>query len=658
MKPGSRGPGFLLSDMLQVQNLTKQFSGRTLFEDVTWNVSIGDRVGLAGPNGSGKTTLLRLMTGAEQPDKGSVTMPRQTTVGYLPQDGLMHSGKTLREEALSAFASVLALGVEISLLEHRMADLDPESPEHGEVITRYGECRDEWDRHGGFSIEARAEEVLLGLGFRSSELDRKTETFSGGWQMRIALAKLLLQKPNLLLLDEPTNHLDLEARNWLEGYLEAYPDAVVLVSHDRYFLDRVVTRIAEIDRRKLVDYTGNYSRFLEVSAANLAELRAKAARQQEEMERTKRFVERFRYKATKAKQVQSRVKMLEKIDIIEVPSERKLMKLRLPEPERPGRVVVELSRVAKRYGDTQVFAGADLVIERGERLALVGPNGVGKSTLMRLLAQVETPDSGTVKLGHKAATGYFSQERYDLDEDKTVLENMNERASIAMVPQLRSILGAFLFHGDDVDKRVKVLSGGEKSRLALARMLLQPANVLLLDEPTNHLDLDSKAILLEALQAYKGTLVFVSHDRYFLDELSTKVAEIGGGEIRLHWGGYSDFLRAKEKEVMGEPPVTLEMPALEPEPKPVSEPPKPPPPAPAVSKNRARVLQQKAGELESRIEETEIAIASLEGRMAVPGFYDDAESAGGIVKTHEDLKAKLEKLYREWETISEKVPAG
>ncbi len=653
--------------MLQVQNLTKQFSGRTLFEDVTWNVSTGDRVGLAGPNGSGKTTLLRLMMGTEQADKGTVTMPRQTTVGYLPQDGLLHAGKTLREEALSAFASVLALGVEIEKLEHRMAELDPDSPEHEAVITRYGECRDEWDHHGGFSIEARAEEVLLGLGFRPAELGRKTETFSGGWQMRIALAKLLLQKPSLLLLDEPTNHLDLEARNWLEDYLEAYPHAVVLVSHDRYFLDRVVTRITEIDRRKLVDYTGNYSRFLEQSAANLLELRARAARQQEELEKQKRFIERFRYKATKAKQVQSRVKMLEKIDVIEVPPERKLMKLRLPEPERPGRVVMELTRVAKRYGDVQVFESADLVIERGERLALVGPNGVGKSTLMRLLAQSEPPDSGTVKLGHKAATGYFSQERYDLDEDKTVLENMNESASIAMVPQLRSILGAFLFHGDDVDKKVKVLSGGEKSRLALARMLLQPANVLLLDEPTNHLDLDSKAILLEALQSYKGTLVFVSHDRYFLDELSTKVAEIGSGEIRLHWGGYKDFLRAKEKETLGEAPPSLEPLAVEaemvPPPPPEApekpEPPKPPPSAaPTLSKNQARALQQKAEQLEARIEETEIAIASLEGRMSVPGFYDDADSAAGIVKTHEELKAKLEKLYREWETLSEKVPAG
>ncbi|MGH9322937.1 MAG: ABC-F family ATP-binding cassette domain-containing protein, partial [Vicinamibacteria bacterium] len=467
--------------MLQVQALSKAFQGRTLFEDVTWNVSTGDRIGLTGPNGAGKTTLLRLMTGEESADKGNITTPRGTTIGYLPQDGLTHAGKSLRDEALTAFRHVLTLGEEIARLEERMSSLDPESPEHDEVISRYGECRDEWDRHGGFSIEARAEEVLLGLGFKVSELDRDTETFSGGWQMRLALGKLLLQQPDLLLLDEPTNHLDLEARNWLEDYLEAYPYAVVLVSHDRYFLDRVVTRITEIDRRKLVDYTGNYTRYLETRAATLAELRARASRQQEEIERTKRFIDRFRYKATKAKQVQSRVKTLEKVQVIEVPPERKLMKLRLPEPERPGRVVIELSRVRKSYGETRVLDGADLVLERGERFALVGPNGVGKSTLMRLLAAAEAPDSGAIKLGHKVATGYFSQDRFDLDEDKTVLENMNESASIAMVPQLRNILGAFLFHGDDVDKKVKVLSGGERSRLALARMLLQPSNVLLLD---------------------------------------------------------------------------------------------------------------------------------------------------------------------------------
>jgi ATP-binding cassette subfamily F protein 3 len=647
--------------MLQVQNLTKGFQGRTLLSEVTWSLSAGDRVGLTGPNGSGKTTLLRLLTGEEHPDSGSITMPRGTTAGYLPQDGLSHKGKSLREEALSAFAAVLALGEEMAELEERMSTLAPDSPDQEKVIARYGECREEWDRRGGFEIEARTEQVLLGLGFRVNEFDRATETFSGGWQMRIALAKLLLMQPSLLLLDEPTNHLDLEARNWLEDYLVAYPHGVVLVSHDRYFLDRVVTRITEIDRRKLVDYTGNYTRYLEVRAATLAELRARASAQKEEIERTKKFIDRFRYKATKAKQVQSRVKALEKIEIIEVPAERKLMRLRLPEPERPGRLVLELKGVEKSYGPTVVFGGVDFVVERGERLALVGPNGVGKSTLMRLLAGAEPPDAGAIKLGHKSRTGYFSQDRYDLDENKTVLENMTEGAPLSMIPQLRNILGAFLFHGDDVDKKVKVLSGGEKSRLALARMLLQPANVLLLDEPTNHLDLDSKAILLEALAAYKGTIVFVSHDRYFLDELATKVAEVGGGTVRLHWGGYADFLRAKEREALAattpEPAPESPVPEI-----PAQAPVPPPPPKKAagrvVSKNQMRTLQEKVDDLEARIDETETAIASLEGRMTVPGFYDGSENASSIVKTHEELKARLEGLYREWESLSENVPAS
>lgn len=640
--------------MLQINGLTKAFAGRTLFEDVTWNVSEGDRVGLAGPNGSGKTTLLRMLTRTEPVDGGKVTTPRGTTVGYLPQDGLRHRGKTLRAETLLAFEKVLAIGEEIKKLEEQMSALDPSSEEHGEVIERYGECRDEWDRQSGFSLESRAEEVLFGLGFTEDELDAPTESFSGGWQMRIALAKLLLAQPNLLLLDEPTNHLDLEARTWLEGFLAAYPHAIVLVSHDRYFLDRVVTRITEIDRRKLVDYTGNYSDYLDTRAKALAELRAKATRQQEEIDRTRRFIDKFRYKASKAKQVQSRIKMLEKMKKIEIPPERKLMKLRLPEVERSGRVVLELEDVRKSYGDNHVFTGANLIIERGERMALVGPNGVGKSTLMRLLANVENPDGGEIKLGHNVKTGYFSQDRYDLDEERTVLENMTEGASVEMIPRLRNLLGAFLFHGDDVDKKVKVLSGGEKSRLALARMLLRPANVLLLDEPTNHLDLDSKEILLDALKTYQGTLVFVSHDRYFLDELSTKVTEIANGQVHVHWGGYSDYLRSLED--------VAEEPAAAPEPLSTSKPDTDDTAATkakgkALSKNEARRIQERLEEIELNISETEFAIDSLEGRMAVPGFYDDPETANQVVKTHEDLKAKLKSLYREWDELAQKATA-
>ena len=649
--------------MLQINGVTKGFAGRVLFEDVTWNVSDGDRVGLAGPNGSGKTTLLRMLTRAESPDAGKLSMPRGTTVGYLPQDGLTHSGKSLREETLQAFEKVLAIGEELKTLEEKMSASEPESAEHQKVLERYGECRDEWDRRGGFTIESQVEEVLLGLGFKQTDFESPTENFSGGWQMRIALAKLLLTQPNLLLLDEPTNHLDLEARNWLEDFLANYPHAIILVSHDRYFLDRVVTRIAEIDRRKLVDYTGNYSTYLETRAKALVELRAKASRQQEEIDRTRRFIEKFRYKATKAKQVQSRVKMLEKMEKIEVPPERKLLRLRLPEVERSGRVVLELGKVHKSYGDNHVFNGCDLLIERGERMALVGPNGVGKSTLMRLLSGAEAPDDGELKCGHNVKTGYFSQERYDLDEERTVLENMTDGAPIEMIPRLRNLLGAFLFHGDDVDKKVKVLSGGEKSRLALARLLLRPANVLLLDEPTNHLDLDSKAILLDALKEYKGTLVFVSHDRYFLDELSTKVTEIADGEVHVHWGGYPDFMRSKEvvpdkrdreaDVATGDVEVTTPKPS---KPKRASDP-KPQAKGKKFSKNQAREIQERLEEIELAISETEIGVDSLEGRMAVPGFYDDAEAANQVVKTHEELKAKLKSLYKEWEELAQKATA-
>ena len=636
--------------MLQIQSLTKAYAGRVLFEDVTWNVSDGDRVGLAGPNGSGKTTLLRMFVRSESPDSGKVSTPRGTTVGYLPQEGLAHSGKTLRAETLTAFEKLLAMGEEMSELEEQMGEVDASSAEHARILERYGECRDEWDRRGGFSIESRTEEVLLGLGFKTEELDAPTETFSGGWQMRIALAKLLLSQPNLLLLDEPTNHLDLEARNWLEDYLANYPHTIVLVSHDRYFIDQVVTRITAIDRRRLVDYTGNYSTFLKTRASTLAELRAKAARQQEEIEKTERFINKFRYKATKAKQVQSRVKMLEKIEKIDLPLERKLIRLRLPEVDRSGRVVLELENIHKSYGENHVFNGANLLVERGERMALVGPNGVGKSTLMRLLSESEEVDSGKLRLGHNVKTGYFSQDRYDLDEERTVLENMTDGAPTEMIPRLRSLLGAFLFHGDDVDKKVRVLSGGEKSRLALARMLLRPANVLLLDEPSNHLDLDSKEVLLDALRAYKGTLVFVSHDRYLLDELSTKVAEIADGHIQVHWGGYPDFIRAKDAQLETPDAVKKEI-IEEPVPSKVSAEGK------ALSKNKARAIQERLEEIEMTISETEIGIDSLEGRMSVAGFYDDDQAAADVVKTHEDLKAQLKALYEEWEELAQKASA-
>jgi ATP-binding cassette subfamily F protein 3 len=513
------------------------------------------------------------------------------------------------------------------------------------VLQRYGEVQEAWERGGGFSLDARVGEVLNGLGFQQREFADRIETFSGGWQMRIALAKLLLERPNLLLLDEPTNHLDLEARNWLEDYLAGYPHAVVLVSHDRFFLDRVVTRITEIDRRRLVDYTGNYSQYLETREAKHTELRSRAARQQEEIERIKRFIERFRAKATKAAQVQSRVKMLEKMERIEVPPERKLMALRLPEPPRTGRIVLELQKVNKSYGDKVVFRDTDLLVERGDKVALVGPNGAGKSTLMRLLAGDEPPDSGKRKLGSNAAVSFFSQERaHNLNESATVLENMMEASPVDWIPRLRTILGAFLFHGDDVDKKVKILSGGEESRLALAKMLLRTSNVLLLDEPTNHLDLDSKEILLLALKQYKGTVVFVSHDRYFIDELSNKILEVGGGSTELYWGNYEDYLRAKTEMN----PTEDSAPRCEKKAVPIKSTQKT-----TTSKNQARRMREQLEKLEEAIAETETAIASLEGRMSVSGFYDDSTTSNEILATHQSLKDQLETQLEEWEALAE-----
>jgi ATP-binding cassette subfamily F protein 3 len=636
--------------MLQVKDLAKAYGGQSLFEDVTWHVSTGDRVGLTGPNGAGKTTLFRILAGLERADRGEVTVPRGTTVGFLPQEGLTHQGRSLHQEAMSVFAEVLALQDEQRQLEEAMGRLDPESAESRAVLKRYGECQELWDRKGGFSLEARVDQVLRGLGFTSEDFSLPTETFSGGWQMRIALAKLLLSQPSLLLLDEPTNHLDLEARNWLEDYLAAYPHAVVLVSHDRYFLDRVVTRITVIDRRRLVDYPGNYSGFLAAHAREMEELRARAAHQEEERERIQRFIDRFRYKATKAAQVQSRVKMLEKMQPIEVPPERKPMTLRLPAPPRSGRIVVELKKAGKRYGAKEVFRELDLLVERGEKVALVGPNGAGKSTLTRLLGGVEAVDCGERRYGANVTVAYFGQDRsQDLDEEKTVLGELMDVAPLAMVPKLRTILGAFLFRGDDVDKKVKVLSGGEKSRLALAKMLLRPTNLLVMDEPTNHLDLDSKEVLLEALQAFSGTVVIVSHDRHFIDELATRTAAVGGGTVRMYWGNYEDYLRAKESEDLRESaapePAAKDKPSSSPARREGGRPGR----RPAVKRKDER---KEIERLEQAIADMETAVASLEGRMAVPGFYDDRKGAEQVVVTHQSLKAELDKLYREWETLA------
>ena len=542
--------------MLHISNLHKAFGDRVLFDKVSWQLQPGQRVGLCGPNGAGKTTLLKMLSGEVEADAGEIARPNGLTVGYLPQDGLTHTGRTLYEEASRAFESLLALQKELRELEVRLGDTSLSATEHDAALARYSEVQTAFQDRDGYGIEAKVDAVLRGLGFEGTDFEKPTETFSGGWQMRIALAKLLLRRPRLLLLDEPTNHLDLEARNWLEEFLVDYPDAVVLVSHDRYFLDSVVTEIAEVGLRTLTEFRGTYSAYLTEREARIARLREAKKRQDEEVARMRLFIDRFRYKATKAKQVQSRVKMLEKITPIEVPAARKRVHFKFPASAKSGRTVVELRDVAKAYGDVRVFERANVHIERGDRVALVGPNGAGKSTLMRMLSGVEAPDRGERIEGYRVITQYFAQdEAVRLDGSLTVYETLASGSPVDMVPAIRNILGGFLFTEDDVYKRVKVLSGGERTRLAVARMLLRPSNTLILDEPTNHLDIDSTDVLLDALTDYGGTLIFVSHDRYFVDRLATKIIDIGHGEAALYPGNYEEFRWSREQASDGRTPA-------------------------------------------------------------------------------------------------------
>ncbi|MEQ1871855.1 MAG: ABC-F family ATP-binding cassette domain-containing protein, partial [Vicinamibacterales bacterium] len=529
--------------MIQLSELTKTFGDRTLFDHVTWQINARERVGLCGPNGAGKTTLLKMMAGLEEPDSGGVLKPSGLTVGYLPQDGLSHTGRTVFDEASSGFAELLQIKGEMHDIEHRLGDVSIPEDEHNTMLERYSTLQDRFRLGEGYSIELKTATVLQGLGFKPSDAERPTETFSGGWQMRIALAKLLLRAPNLLLLDEPTNHLDLDARNWLEEYLNAYPHAVILVSHDRFFLDAVVTRIADLTLRTLTDYVGNYSDYLLAHEARMDALRKAKHEQDEEVARVKMFIDRFRYQATKAAQVQSRIKMLEKVVPIEVPLERKKIHFDFPTCGKSGRTVLEIKQAKKAYGAVTVFDRLNLHIERGDRIALVGPNGVGKSTLMRMLSGEEPPDGGERIEGHNVVSQYFAQdEATRMDPAPTVYETLADGSPLHMVPTIRNILGGFLFSGDDIYKRVRVLSGGERTRLAVARMLLRPSNTLLLDEPTNHLDLDSKEVLLDALVDYGGTLIFVSHDRYFVERLATKIIEVGRGTVTVYPGTYKEFL--------------------------------------------------------------------------------------------------------------------
>jgi ATP-binding cassette subfamily F protein 3 len=546
----------LARSMVSLSGIFKAFGGQQVLSDVTWAVADGSRVGLAGPNGAGKSTLLRILAGEVEPDRGAVALPKGARVGYLPQHIYGVRGVSVVAQAMTAFAELHELEARRAALEHELATVDPADAGYGGVMERYMAVCEEWEHRGRYDTEAEAETVLHGLGFVDADMDRDCGELSGGWQMRVALATLLLKRPDVLLLDEPTNYLDLEARTWLEEFLVAYPGTVILVAHDRYFLDVAVDHIAEVLHGRVTDYPMNYTRYL-IERENRLELaRAAYANQQEEIERIEAFISRFRYQASKAALVQSRVKQLEKIERLPPPEgHERTLKIRLPEAKRSGRVVLELQGAVKRYGERTIYDGVDLLIERGQRVALVGPNGAGKTTLLKILAGVLPLDGGVCKLGEKVQLGYFAQDHAEmLSENRTVLEEMMRAASLDAAPFVRAMLGAFLFSGDAVDKRIGVLSGGERSRLALAKLLLSPANCLLLDEPTNHLDLTAKEVLLDALKSYGGTIIIVAHDRYLLDELPTQVLEVGAGHAVRYLGNYEDYVRAKANAAAQPPP--------------------------------------------------------------------------------------------------------
>ena len=646
-----------------------------LFLEADWLIRNDEKTALVGANGTGKSTLMKVLAGMEALDYGSLDRTRGISIGYLPQEGLQLSGRTVFEECLTVFDELHKMQRESERLAGQMAELDHESTEYDSVAERYSLLQDRFHVLDGYALDAQVGSVLTGLGFGKEDWARRTEEFSGGWQMRIALAKLLLARPNLLLLDEPTNHLDLESRNWLEDYLQSYPFGYILISHDRYFLDVTIDRTVEIWNKRLTIYQGNYTKYLKQKDERREQLMAGYRNQRERIEHLEAFINRFRYQATKAKQVQSRIKELEKIERIEVPDEEPVIHFKFPQPPPSGRLVAEAEGLAKSYGPKKVFSGVRFNVERGDRVALVGINGAGKSTLIKLLTGAEAPTAGSVRLGHNVVAEYFAQDQYKvLDPEARMLDDISRAALRIPEVTLRSLLGCFLFSGDEVFKRLGVLSGGERNRYALARILVSPSNFLLLDEPTNHLDMHAKDVLLEALAVYSGTVIFVSHDRYFIDRLATRVLEVENGAIVAYDGNYEDYLRKKTALTAG---------THEPEPKqlaankttPVAEKAGPTgttivieggfersgsPARPHGARvRRLNPIKQKQMEdrcafLEEEIPRVESAIEHTEEQL---GVYVSAAETLRLTKLSEELRFQLASLSAEWEELMGQLDA-
>jgi len=634
--------------MISLDNLTVSYGGWTLFDNISFLINPKDRIGLVGKNGAGKTTLLRIITGEQQPTSGAVTLNGDCTIGYLPQTMRVADTTTLAEETAKAFEEVLRLEAEIEALTREIAErTDYESSEYEQLLHRLNDAQDHYHILGGETRDADIEKTLLGLGFKRSDFGRATSEFSGGWRMRIELAKLLLRRPSIFLLDEPTNHLDIESIQWLEEYLRNYNGAVLLISHDRAFLDNVTTRTVEISLGKAYDYKVPYSRYVVLRAERRAQQMAAYENQQRMIEKTEEFIEKFRYKPTKSNQVQSRIKQLDRLERIEVEEEDlATLNIKFPPAPRSGQIVAEIKEAGMSFGSKHVFSGANFTIERGDKIALVGRNGEGKTTLARMIVGQLTPTEGSIRVGANVNIGYYAQNQEDLmNGDFTVYDTLDRVAVGDVRTRLRDILGAFLFRGEDIDKKVKVLSGGERARLAMARLMLEPYNLLILDEPTNHMDMRSKDILKNAIMKYDGTVIVVSHDREFLDGMVSKVYEFRNGGVREYLGGIYYFLEKRKLESLQEV-ERKDAPAKEAAPK-------------ASSSGKLTYEQKKEQEkllrkLRKAVETIEASLADLEKKIADYDrkFAEATQYNEADYKAYNELKAEYDHQMHEWEKAS------
>ena len=634
--------------MISLDNLTVSYGGWTLFDGISFLINEKDRIGLVGKNGAGKTTLLRIITGEQQPTEGVVSINGECTIGYLPQQMRVADTTTLKAETEKAFDEVLRLEAEIASLTTQIAErTDYESEEYADLLHKLNDAQDHYHILGGDTREADIEKTLLGLGFKRTDFDRATSEFSGGWRMRIELAKLLLRRPSIFLLDEPTNHLDIESIQWLEEYLRNYNGAVLLISHDRAFLDNVTTRTVELSLGHIYDYKVPYSKFVELRAERRAQQMAAYENQQKLIEKTEEFIEKFRYKPTKSNQVQSRIKQLEKLERIEVEEEDlATLNIKFPPAPRSGQIVAEIKDVGKSFGEKHIFSGANFTIERGQKIALVGRNGEGKTTMARMIIGELEQTEGTIKLGANVNIGYYAQNQDDLmDGEFTVFDTLDRVAVGDIRTRLRDILGAFLFRGEDIDKKVKVLSGGERSRLAMARLMLEPYNLLVLDEPTNHMDMRSKDILKRAIQKYDGTVIVVSHDRDFLDGMVEKIYEFRDGGVKEYLGGIYYFLEKRKVESLQdierkETPTNTTSNKEASSGKLSYEQKK-------EQEKLVRKLRKAVESVESELAEVESQIVAYDEKFATATEYNEADYA-----TYNDLKSRYDHLMHEWEKAS------